>query len=115
MMRDVRSRHPPFRQAVIADARVTAGYRGERSEFRSRADAAIQALRLMWASDAFFAQVLYRLKASLQARGVPALPRLAHRLAMAIGQIAIGDPVVMHPGVYILHGQVVIDGFTEIH
>ena len=34
---------------------------------------------------------------------------------MAIAQVAIGDPVVVHPGVYILHGQVVIDGFVEIH
>ena len=42
------------------------------------------------------------------------LPRLAHRLAMAIAQISIGDPVVMHPGVYIIHGQVVIDGLVEV-
>ena len=29
--------------------------------------------------------------------------------------MTIGDPVVMHPGVHLLHGQVVIDGVTEIH
>jgi serine O-acetyltransferase len=29
--------------------------------------------------------------------------------------VTIGDPVVMHPGVHLLHGQVVIDGVTEIH
>jgi serine O-acetyltransferase len=115
LMREVRSRHPRFREAVAADARVTAAHRGERAEFRSRIDAAVQALRLMWASDAFLAQVLYRLKASLQALGVPVLPQLAHRLAMATAQIQIGDPVVVHPGIYILHGQVVIDGFSEIH
>jgi serine O-acetyltransferase len=46
--------------------------------------------------------------------GVPVLPRLAHRLAMAIAQISIGDPVVMQPGVYIIHGQVVIDGLVEV-
>ena len=114
-MREIRSRHPGVREALLADARVTAAHRGERHEFRSRADAAIQALRLMWESDAFLAQALYRVKARLQALGVPVLPRLAHRLGMAIAQISIGDPVVVHPGVYILHGQVVIDGITEIH
>ncbi len=69
----------------------------------------------MWASDAFLGQSLYRAKARLQALGIPILPRLAHRLAMVIAQISIGDPVLVHPGVYIAHGQVVIDGFVEIH
>ncbi len=68
----------------------------------------------MWSSDAFFAQSLYRLKARLQALGVPLLPRLCHRLSIVIGQITIGDPVVIEPGVYINHGLVVIDGLTEI-
>jgi serine O-acetyltransferase len=69
----------------------------------------------MWTSDAFFAQVLYRGKARLQARGVPLLPRVLHRAAMIIAQVCIGDPVVVHPGVYLNHGQVVIDGYVEIH
>jgi serine O-acetyltransferase len=43
------------------------------------------------------------------------LPRRAHRRAMALAQVSIGDPVVMHPGVYIVHGQVVVDGLVEIH
>ena len=68
----------------------------------------------MWVSDAFLAQALYRAKARLQALGVPVLPRLAHRLAMITGQVCIGDPVVVQPGVYIAHGQVVIDGFVHI-
>jgi serine O-acetyltransferase len=110
----IRSRHPGLLEALAADARVTAAHRGERAEFRSRSDAALQALRLAWVTDAFFAQSLYRLKARLQALGVPILPRLAHRLAMAIAQISIGDSVVVAPGVYIVHGQVVIDGITEI-
>jgi serine O-acetyltransferase len=112
--RSIRARHPGFRAAVLADARITAHHRGERHEFRSPLDAAIQILRLMWVSDAFLGHALYRLKARLQALGVPVLPRLAHRLAMTIAQISIGDPVVMHPGVYIIHGQVVIDGLVEV-
>jgi serine O-acetyltransferase len=110
----LRARHPAFRAAVREDARVNALHRGERHEFRSGRDAALQVLRLAWASDAFLAQVLYRAKAALQRRGVPVLPRLCHRLAMITGQVAIGDPVVVAPGVYLLHGQVVIDGLTEI-
>lgn len=98
----------------MADARVTARYRGERHEFRSGFDAAIQMLRLAWISDAFLAQALYRVKARLQAAGTPLLPRLAHKLAMICAQVSIGDPVVIEPGVYIIHGQVVIDGLVEI-
>ena len=110
-----RAQHPRFIAAVIADARVTCAYRAERSQFRGRADAALQALRLMWVSDAFLAQVFYRAKARLQSLGVPVLPRLAHRLAMATAQVCIGDPVIVRPGLYLAHGQVVIDGLVEIH
>jgi serine O-acetyltransferase len=114
MWREIRSRHPRLREALAADARITAHYRGERHEFHSKLDAAVQMLRLALVSDAFLAQALYRAKARLQALGVPLLPRLAHRLAMAIAQVSIGDPVVVQPGVYIAHGQVVADGLVEI-
>jgi serine O-acetyltransferase len=110
----LRARHPPLWNALEQDARVTALHRGERHEFRSRLDTIIQVLRLAWASDAFLAQALYRTKASLQARSVPALPRLAHRLAMLLAQVSIGDPVVVAPGVYIVHGQIVADGLVQI-
>jgi serine O-acetyltransferase len=115
LMRDIAARHPGLRHALLEDARVTAAGRGERHEFRSRTDAALQALRLMWVSDAFLAQALYRLKARLQGLGVPVLPRIAHRLAMAVAQVSIGDPVIVHAGVYIVHGQVVMDGLVEVH
>lgn len=112
--RALRSRHPGLREALLADAKVTARGRMERHEFRNGLDAAAQVLRLMWVSDAFLAQALYRLKARLQALGVPVLPRVAHHLAMAVAQVSIGDPVVLQPGVYILHGQIVIDGLVEV-
>jgi serine O-acetyltransferase len=114
LWREIRSRHPRLREALAADARVTAHYRGERSEFRGPLDLAFQIVRLAWVSDAFLAHVLYRLKARLQGLGVPVLPRLAHKLSMALAQVSIGDPVVMQPGVYIVHGQVVADGLVEI-
>ena len=114
--------HARFREAVFADARVTTAHRpsqfngistdGERTLTGARAWARV--LRLAWKSDAFLAQILYRAKARLQSLGVPMLPMLAHRLAMAIAQVSIGDPVVVHPGIYLLHGQVVIDGLVEI-
>jgi serine O-acetyltransferase len=111
----VRARHPRFRGAVCADARITARYRGERDEFHSALDAVRQVLRLAWVSDAFLAQALYRAKARAQALRIPILPRLAHRMAMLLAQVSIGDPVVVHPGVYMPHGQLVADGLVEIH
>jgi len=100
--------------AVVADARITAAYRGERYEFRSRGDALLQALRLAAVSDAFLALALYRLKARARALGIPVIAPLAHRLAMVVAQVSIGDPVVVAPGVYLPHGQVVIDGLVEV-
>ena len=112
--RAIHERHPRLRVALIEDARVTAMHRGERHEFRSRWDAIGQILRLMWVSDAFLGQALYRVKARGQALGIPLLPRLAHRLAIITAQVAIGDPVVAEPGIYIVHGQVIADGLVEI-
>jgi serine O-acetyltransferase len=111
---DVRARHPRFATAVAADARVTAANRGDRFEFRSGIDTAVQALRLAFVTDAFFAQCCYRAKAHCQARRIPVLPRILHRLAIMTGQVSIGDPVIVQPGVYIAHGHIVIDGITEI-
>ena len=109
-MQAIRDRFPGFREAVRADARATADYRGERYEFRSRPDLLAQIVRLCVQSDAFLAQVLYRAKASMQRRGIPLLPRLAHKLAMSTAQVSIGDPVVVGGGLYLMHGQIVIDG-----
>ena len=109
-----RARHPRLRHAVVEDARVACRYRGEPCEFASGLEAARQVARLAWVSDAFLGLALYRVKARLQALGVPLLPRLAHRLAMTTSQVCIGDPVVVEPGVYVPHGQVVVDGVVEI-
>ncbi len=111
---ELQSRHPGLRRAVLADARISAAFRFERHEFRSGADALFQVIRLAWTSDAFAALVLYRIKARLQRSRVPLLPRVAHRLAIMLGQVAIGDPVLIQPGVYVPHGQIVVDGWVEI-
>jgi serine O-acetyltransferase len=111
----VRGRQPPFVAAVVADARVVASARGERAKFRGRIDAMVQVARLMCVADAFVGQVFYRAQARLYALGVPVLPHVAHRLAMITAQVCVGKTVVIHPGVGFGHGQVVIDGFAEIH
>jgi serine O-acetyltransferase len=112
--RQVRRAHPGLREAVVADAAIALRMRGEAGALGSRGEAAREILRLALVSDAFLAQALYRVKARLQRLGVPLLPRLAHRLAIIIGQLSIGDPVVLAPGAYIPHGQVVIDGIVQI-
>jgi len=113
-VRAVKHLQPRFLRAVLADAKATMLHRAEGRDFRSRTDAVIQIIRLAWVSDAFFAQICYRAKARLQALRVPLLPRMFHRLAMVTSQVCIGDPVVIEPGLYLPHGQVVVDGFVRI-
>lgn len=109
-----RAAQPRFRKAILADARITAERRSERSQFTSPLDTVVQVLRLMGQSDAYLAQVCYRAKVALQVRRIPVLPRILHRLAMATAQVSIGDPVIVEPGVYFPHGQVVIDGIVTV-
>lgn len=113
----MRQRHqasPPFRQALAADVRANLNYRGESRGPLSRTELVAETIRLTWTSDAFLAQVLYRGRVALLRRGVPVLPRVCHLAAMASSQVCIGDPVVIQPGLYLPHGQVVVDGVTEI-
>ena len=110
----VRARHPRFLEAVRADAKIALACRSERHVFRSRLDALAQIIRLSVVSDAFLAQACYRAKARPPNARRTACSRVLHHLAIVIADVSIGDPVVMRPGVYIVHGQTVIDGFTEI-
>jgi serine O-acetyltransferase len=112
--RALRARHPRFLEALIADTRHVSRNRGRPLHGATRRRILAEAVRLCWVSDSFAAQVLYRARARLQALGVPVLPRILHRLSIMISQVCIGDPVVIEPGLHILHGQVVIDGITEI-
>ena len=105
---------PGFLSTVAADARVVSANRGRRLGECSRRRALAEALRLAWTSDAFAAQILYRLRVRLADLGVPVLPRILHRLSILFSQLCIGDPVTIHPGVHLAHGQIVIDGIVEI-
>ncbi len=111
---DVRARQPGFVEAVRADARLASEREGDVRAHRGRLGLARQVLGLAWGTDAFGALVLYRLKTAALRAGVPVVPRLAHRLAMSWAQVSIGNPVLVHPGVYLPHGNVVIDGYAEI-
>ena len=113
-LREIQRKHPKFLRAVAADARTTLAYRSEPIDFTSRIRLISQIIRLCWVSDAYFAQVLYRAKARFQYFRIPIVPTVCHRLAMMLSQVCIGTPVVVEPGIYIAHGQVVIDGFVTV-
>lgn len=112
-LRERQARHPSLRHAVVADARLALMHRYGPAPRRG-AGTLLQILWLCWSSDAFLGQAIYRLRAALQRRGVPVLPQICNRLSIAIAGINIGDPVIVQPGVHLLHGKVVIDGVTEI-
>jgi serine O-acetyltransferase len=113
-LRELARGNPGFVEAVAADVAVTCKYRGERFELEDKWDVLFNGVRLAWSTDAFLAQVCYRGKVALRRRGVPLLPAVAHRMSMALSDVVIGDPVTMAPGVYIPHGQVVVDGITTV-
>ncbi|MCU1352391.1 MAG: serine acetyltransferase [Acidimicrobiales bacterium] len=114
--RERAAQNPRFAVAVLADAKTAVAYRGEGPVTATGRIAWLRViLGLMWRADSFFALVCYRLRSDLRTRGVPVLPRLLHHVSVATAQISIGDPVIVHPGIYIPHGQVVVDGLTEVH
>lgn len=113
-MRTLHGRQPGFWLAVKADLRTTCAHRGERYEFDSGWDTFRNVIRLIWSSDSFGAHVAYRLRMALLRRRIPFLPRMLHRYSMRSSQVSIGPGVLLHPGIYIVHGQLVIDGLVEI-
>jgi serine O-acetyltransferase len=115
LLRAVRRRHPPFKQAVMADLALEPRFSGGRGKPGTRMARYAGVVRAVLTSDAFGALVCYRIKATCQRRGIPVVPHVAHRAALIWAGIAIGDPVVLHPGVRLMHGHIVIDGFAEIH
>jgi serine acetyltransferase len=74
----------------------------------------VLALRLAWTTDAFLGLAIYRLRAALLARQIPILPEILHRLSMLWCALCIGRYTVIEPGIYVPHGQTVIDGLCEI-
>jgi serine O-acetyltransferase len=114
LIRALAKGQPHVAHAVAADTRIACAYKGTSLDKATGRRIVLEAARLALTSDAFFALVLYRCKVHLRARGVPILPLVLHRLAMVLAQICIGDLVRIEPGIYIPHGQVVIDGIVTI-
>ena len=109
-----RAQQPPAIEAILEDARVFAAFRAERLPDDGVLSAAAAAVRLCWTTDAFLALALYRVRCRLAHFGVPVLPELLHKVSMATAQLCIGDYVIIEPGVYVPHGQIVIDGLVNI-
>lgn len=107
---------PGFFHAVSEDLHCASFHRGEFFDTRVASGwyVAYRALVLMFVADSFFAQVCYRASISMRAKGIRILPRILHKIAIITGQVAIDEFVIMHPGVYIPHGQVAIGGVSEI-
>ena len=115
LLRAVQERHPRLKEAVLADLALARRQRGDQRQLTTRVAVFFELLHLIFVTDAFGALMLYRVRAACQRRGIPIVPRIAHRLAVAWAQLSVGDPVLIHPGIILPHGHVVIDGFAEIH
>lgn len=113
-IRSRRRRQPKFFGAVVADARIASFHSGRPFDSSKRLRLLVDIWRLIWSSDGFLAQVVYRFGARMWGLGVPVLPRIARGIAMAIAQMSISDEVIVQPGVSISHGYVCIGGLTEI-
>lgn len=107
-------KHPHFVAAVFADAKYACACLSRPIANPTPGRLVYEALRLAIVSDAFIGLVLYRAKARLQALGIPLLPYMAHRLAIQTAGVSIGNPVFVEAGIYLPHGQVVIDGMVNI-
>ncbi|HEY8492115.1 MAG TPA: serine acetyltransferase [Dehalococcoidia bacterium] len=69
---------------------------------------------LAWRSQSFSAVVLYRLAGWCRRRRLPFLPTYLDKLLMGTQNVFIGGHVEIGPGLYIAHGNVVIDGVVRI-
>ena len=112
--RSRRRRQPKFFEAVVADARITSFHSGRRFDSSKRLRSLFAVLGLIWSSDGFLAQVIYRFGARMWGIGVPILPRVARGITMLMAQMSISDAVIVQPGVSFSHGYVCIGGLTEI-
>jgi serine O-acetyltransferase len=110
----VRANQPRVMAALVADAKAAANERGERSKFHGRADALLQVLRLALECDGFLGLCIYRVQARVDALGMRRAANVLRRVAVITANVSIGRMVRVRPGVFLAHGNVVIDGLVEI-
>jgi serine O-acetyltransferase len=113
-LREVAEQQPTLKEAFALDVATYASLMMHPIEMKAGLSLLKEAMRLAWTSDAFLSVVLYRVRVRLLVHQVPLVPSVLHRLCMILAQMDIGESVVIRPGVYFPHGQVVIDGKVEI-
>lgn len=113
-IRRQRAARPPLGRAIRHDGVRIAAMRSESFSFSSRRSEWWNAVRLVFTSDDFAGVVLYRIRMWLDDARVPILPWILHRACIALFGIRIGREVVIAEGLYLLHGNVVVDGVVEI-
>ncbi len=67
-----------------------------------------------WDAEALPSLIRYRVAAWLRRHRVPLIPRFLETWNRVMCGLSIGPPVVLGPGAYFPHGQVVIDGIVSI-
>ncbi len=88
--------------------------RREQFQFTSRVQKLLSVLRLLWGADEFLSLFLYRVRMALHDRGVPVLPRLLYYASSFLYGVRIDNHVLIEPGIYLPHGQVILGGLTRI-
>ena len=114
VVRRLRAERPRLIGALLKDARAYAANRGEPLPDGSRLTQARDAVRLVFESDDYLGAALYRVRTALQARGIPVVPWILRKICIAAFGIRIGDTAVLDAGVYIPHGNVVVDGLVHV-
>ncbi len=113
--RKLHAERAPLAVALRLDARAYAGNRGEpRIEDLSRPWQWVATIRLMFESDDYLGLALYRLRTALQKHRVPVVPWILRKICIIGFGIRIGDSAVLDPGIYLPHGNVVVDGLVRI-
>jgi serine O-acetyltransferase len=114
MARAIAERQPLLGEAFAIDVATYASLQMGPLEVKSGLPLLKEAVVVAWKTDAFLSLLLYRVRVRLMVHRVPLLPSLLHRLCMILAQMNIGENVVIRPGVYFPHGQVVVGGNVEI-
>jgi serine O-acetyltransferase len=112
--RHLKAQRPRFFRAVAQDAIIFALHRSEGELVRTRFRRILYGLSLPFRASEYLGLVLYRLRDVLKSAHVPLLPLAISAICAVVWGIRIGDPVVMDEGIYIPHGQIVIDGLVFI-
>jgi serine acetyltransferase len=109
------ARHiPPLTRALRGDAVRFAAHRSEPHEFRNVWGEWWNAFRLLFASDDYAGVALWRIRVALRRAHIPVLPWIINRVCITFWGIRIGDHVIIAEGLYLPHGNVVLDGISTI-